>query len=236
MKLFKKQIGLMSATEKEALELFRSLTEKDKSTIYGIMKEFRKIQEQAEQRTSFPAENWEKSPKGAKYPNLYAEIALRVCATPEGYANAAGVTEEVLYNAVYAGTDELSEEERTRLADWIEQRTNGRAKAAYLFAPAFSVYHYADNMKHARKLIMLYDLLYGVRSLAKQTGNETVYNFLTRRGTLKRFLPAYKGRWVSRAWFNAVLQDIEMASEDLIPRPEPKERIVKSEPLTIPAC
>lgn len=151
-----------------------------------------------------PAGAWKEPPSLAQFPNLYAEIALRVCGEPEEYAKAAGVTVRRLYNVVYGGCENFTEQEKEALMLWVGNRSDGVITPDYLFAPSFSVY-YTANRKHRHKLEILSAKFKRVKALAEEFDKERAEIMARLFGEALENGGFMLYCWASRAWCNKTL-------------------------------
>lgn len=160
------------------------------------------------------ADAWEDSPERAYFPNLYAEIALRVCGEPKDYARAAGVTLNNLHSAVYGGWDDLTEQQKEALARWVERMSGEMITRDYLFAPSFSVY-YTANRKHRHKLQRAWAWFDRTKALLEKCGDDTRVEALNRVGRYLDRNSFLNKIWVSRAYYNKLVLNLEAFSRVL---------------------
>ena len=206
MKFFKKRVKLLGEEERWLIDNLGKLDGFCKDEVVRLVKNFLEIEEKYKNIKHF---EWNDTPLNARFPNLYAEIALHVCASPEGYAQMAGVTEEVLYNVVYLGTDNFSADEIQRLQQGVEARTGGRVTGRYLLAPSFSRY-FLSNKKHNRKLFTYWCLFDGIRDFMTEKEQQAAPLFMRH----DRWEDLQQHGWVSRAYVNKVTYDLERAEKD----------------------
>lgn len=183
----------------KAIQILRNLAKESKAA---------EAEARAPKEKQLAPDMWEHSPEYAEFPNLYAEIALRVCGGPEDYAKAAGVTVEHLYNAVYGGWDDLTEQQKEAIAQWAEKVSGGMVSKDYLFAPGFSVY-YTMNRKHGHKLQNLSAKFNRVKALAKKYDREQAEKMASVFGNELESKGFMQHVWISRAYYNKVLMYLE---------------------------
>lgn len=188
-----------------AVQVLRSLAEESKEAETAA---------RAPKEEPLPADAWEVSPEYAAFPNLYAEIALRVCGEPKDYARAAGVTLRHLYDVVYGGWHDFTEQEKDALARWVEQMSNGIIGKGYLFAPSFSVY-YTANRKHRHKLQRAWAWFDRTKALLEKCGDDTRVEALNRVGRYLDRNTFLSKMWVSRAYYNKLVLNLEAFSRVL---------------------
>ena len=195
-RVFRESMKAMSFPYKlRAMQLLRDLAK---------VSEAEEAAARAPKEEPLPANAWEELPSLAQFPNLYAEIALRVCGEPEEYAKAAGVTVRRLYDVVCGGWEDFTEQEKDALALWVGKRSNGMITPGYLFAPSFSVY-YTANRKHRHKLEILSAKFKRVKALVEEFDKERAEIMARLFGGAFENGGFMLHCWTSRAWCNKTL-------------------------------